>query len=290
MFTTASIFRSQNDIASDDDSDDGISLTSTLASQEDPDNTYIVENILAERYFSDEDRMRYLVKWEGYPIERASWEPIDMFDDKNTINEWKAMKERHENCGSSSPFDWEQWDEDRYREREDRDARKARRQRKRQRLARAGRATSSGGSRASSARSRHFVVSDEEIVASPEEETDLEVKVVPRRTRKKVRDSDEEEDSESADSLMEDLAKSEQRKRARAKSLKDTGAPESKKQRLKDRRRRSLDDGEGEDTEEHLFEDQPSSKKVKAHSFQVSIVILTHSFSKASFSTIWEAS
>ncbi|KAH8145771.1 uncharacterized protein LAJ45_10248 [Morchella importuna] len=261
MFTTASIFRSQNDIASDDDSDDGISLTSTLASQEDPDNTYIVENILAERYFSDEDRMRYLVKWEGYPIERASWEPIDMFDDKNTINEWKAMKERHENCGSSSPFDWEQWDEDRYREREDRDARKARRQRKRQRLARAGRATSSGGSRASSARSRHFVVSDEEIVASPEEETDLEVKVVPRRTRKKVRDSDEEEDSESADSLMEDLAKSEQRKRARAKSLKDTGAPESKKQRLKDRRRRSLDDGEGEDTEEHLFEDQPSSKK-----------------------------
>lgn len=36
---------------------------------------YIVENILAWRYHFDEDRVEYLIKWEGYEDHESTWEP-----------------------------------------------------------------------------------------------------------------------------------------------------------------------------------------------------------------------
>lgn len=294
------MFRLPSNDGSGDDSDDSISITSTVFSEDDPDNTYIVENILAERYFSEEERTKYLVKWEGYPIERASWEPIEMFDDKNTINEWKAMKQRQESGNSSPQFDWRQWDADREKELHDQHVRKLRRMRKRQKLQKAmGKPASSRGSRASSAKIKNFVVSDDEIVVSPEEESESDVQRRRRRRRRRPEDKESEEIEEeevsgntSADSLMESLAKKAQKKRGRGRNKKDTNAPEPKKQKVKTRGRRSVEDSEDEDDSqgEHFYvEGQTSSKKVIAHSFLCNPMdLLTQAHKASQCRTKWK--
>lgn len=261
------MFRHIPNDGSDADSDDSISLTSTVFSEDDPDNTYIVENILAERWFAEEERTKYLVKWEGYPIERASWEPIEMFDDKNTINEWKAIKQRHENGNSSPEFDWQQWDADREKESYEQHIRKRRRLKKRQRLQKTtSKPSSSRGSRASSAKAKNFVVSDDEIVISLEEDSESDIQRPRRKKRKKAEEEigvEEEEDSgnTSVDSLMETLAKRAKKKRGRPK--REIRAPEPKKQKTKTRGRRSVEVEESEASEEDWFsEDGAVSKKV----------------------------
>ncbi|KAG0632754.1 hypothetical protein HOY80DRAFT_866728, partial [Tuber brumale] len=113
---------------------DTISLTSTVASEEDPDDTYIVENILGEKWIESEGKMRYLVKWEGYPMSRASWEPLEMFDDQDTIQEWKATQEAIRARGELPPFDWQKWDRERLAEAEAQEDRKRRRAKKRQKV------------------------------------------------------------------------------------------------------------------------------------------------------------
>lgn len=260
------MFRHASNDGSDADSDDSISLTSTVFSEDDPDNTYIVENILAERWFSEEERTKYLVKWEGYPIERASWEPLEMFDDKNTINEWKALKLRRESGNSSPQFDWRQWDADREREAYDQQIRKMRRVKKRQRLQKvSGGPASSRASRASSAKVKTFVSGDE-IVISADEESESDVQR-PRRKRRRRTEAasegtEEEEDSgnTSVDSLMETLARKAKRQR---RPTKDHKATELKKRRSKGRGRRSVDE-EGSEAEEEdwISEDQTPRKKV----------------------------
>lgn len=263
------MFRHSND-GSDADSDDSISLTSTVISEDDPDNTYIVENILAERWFSEEERTKYLVKWEGYPIERASWEPIEMFDDKNTINEWKAVKQRREAGASSPHYDWRQWDADREREAYDQQIRKMRRVKKKQRLQKIpGGPTSSRESRASSAKIKNFVTGDEIVVVSAEEESESDIQRPRRKIRRRTEDTaasegtEEEEDSgnTSVDSLMETLAR--KAKRQRGRPTRDTKATESKKRKTKARGRRSVEE-EGSEAEEEdwVSEDQAVRKKV----------------------------
>ncbi|KAI5306376.1 hypothetical protein KEM56_001157, partial [Ascosphaera pollenicola] len=68
------------------DNDDNISLTSTVIDNPDRENN--VEEILAKRDFYD--RAYYLVKWEGFPIEQATWEPIESFSTpKEAIDFWE---------------------------------------------------------------------------------------------------------------------------------------------------------------------------------------------------------
>ena len=72
----------------DEESDD-ISITSTVESE--PRSEYVVDRILAERVGED-GQCQYLVKWEGYPDERSTWEPEDCFQ-KKTIRDWKKQSE-----------------------------------------------------------------------------------------------------------------------------------------------------------------------------------------------------
>ena len=69
---------------------DSISLTSTAPSE--PKDEYPIEGILAERVF--DGTTRYLVKWEGYPDERCTWEPESSFQDDQTFHDWQNMKMR----------------------------------------------------------------------------------------------------------------------------------------------------------------------------------------------------
>ncbi|KAK2766217.1 hypothetical protein FQN54_007733 [Arachnomyces sp. PD_36] len=70
------------------DDDDNISLTSTACSEQVEE--YEVETILAQRTIDEIDI--YLVKWEGYPNERSTWEPEDSFCDPRTLKEWEDKK------------------------------------------------------------------------------------------------------------------------------------------------------------------------------------------------------
>ncbi|PGH06022.1 hypothetical protein GX51_02613 [Blastomyces parvus] len=65
--------------------DDDISVTSTVGSE--PRSEYDVECILAQKTLSTGDA--YLVKWGGYPLERATWEPEGSFCDPTTLLEWR---------------------------------------------------------------------------------------------------------------------------------------------------------------------------------------------------------
>lgn len=193
--------------AESESDDDSISISSTVVSEENPDETYIVENILAERYFSEEDRPRYLVKWEGYPIERCSWEPLEMFDDFNTINEWKEIQRKQRDANSEvEVFDWRKWDEDRLAERLDQEARKDRRERKRLKMARHARqgrkprGNPRPGYRGYTKENGDFIASDNEPIL---EESDSDDPIAWRRKRRRVPTPESESDgNESVDSLM----------------------------------------------------------------------------------------
>ncbi|KAI9716940.1 MAG: hypothetical protein M1812_005089 [Candelaria pacifica] len=86
--------------ASDDDS---ISLTSTIGSERF--DEYIVDAILAEDPLErgHSGPLVYLAKWEGYPLNRSTWEPIDSFSE-DTLQEWQDQKMRITR-GYEKPFD-----------------------------------------------------------------------------------------------------------------------------------------------------------------------------------------
>ncbi|KAL1952486.1 hypothetical protein VTO42DRAFT_5192 [Malbranchea cinnamomea] len=72
--------------------DDSISITSTIPSESQ--DEYEVEGVLAESKLNDgTDKVYYLVKWAGYPIERSTWEPEESFCDPRTLEDWRAKKE-----------------------------------------------------------------------------------------------------------------------------------------------------------------------------------------------------
>lgn len=70
--------------------EDSISITSTAPSE--PREEYAVEAIIAEREV--DGTMEYLVRWEGYPDERCTWEPESSFQSEVTLFEWKTQKMR----------------------------------------------------------------------------------------------------------------------------------------------------------------------------------------------------
>ena len=82
-------------------SDDDISVTSTAMSE--MQDEYILERILAERNATDGSR-QWLVKWEGYPEERSTWEPRSSFTSGEPLFEWQAKQMRIAR-GYDKPYD-----------------------------------------------------------------------------------------------------------------------------------------------------------------------------------------
>ena len=86
----------------DDSDDDSVSITSTVLSEQK--DEYPLEAILAEEKFNGVTK--YLVKWEGYPEYRCTWETRSNFQDgeDSTFHEWETQKMRVSR-GLSRPFD-----------------------------------------------------------------------------------------------------------------------------------------------------------------------------------------
>lgn len=72
--------------------DDSISIISTAPSE--AQEEYAVETVLAER--ETDGVTQYLVKWEGYPEERCTWEPATSFQSLDTLLDWNKKKLRIE--------------------------------------------------------------------------------------------------------------------------------------------------------------------------------------------------
>jgi hypothetical protein len=74
-----------------------------------------------------------LVKWEDYPVTRATWEPAASFDDDSTLRDWGAKKYRQEK-GLEPAFDIEDFKAQLRVVENAKAKRKARRKAKRKRL------------------------------------------------------------------------------------------------------------------------------------------------------------
>ncbi|KAL5052143.1 hypothetical protein BDW71DRAFT_170259 [Aspergillus fruticulosus] len=119
-------------MAMDSPSDDDISLTSTVESEQA--SEYDVDAILAEYEFAEDD-MRYLVKWGGYDVLRSTWEPKESFNNvRETLLEWEEKKQRIAE-GKEPAFDVTAWEETCRRLNEEKEERKRRRAAKRRKLA-----------------------------------------------------------------------------------------------------------------------------------------------------------
>lgn len=70
--------------------EDSISITSTAPSEQREE--YPVEAIIAEREV--DGTIEYLVRWEGYPDERCTWEPQSSFQSPYTLFDWNTQKMR----------------------------------------------------------------------------------------------------------------------------------------------------------------------------------------------------
>ena len=88
--------RSPHDAMSDDD----VSVTSSVVSE--MQDEYFLDKILAEKKTSD--GLRWLVRWEGYPEERSTWEPRSSFTSGEAFDDWQAQKMRIAR-GYDKPFD-----------------------------------------------------------------------------------------------------------------------------------------------------------------------------------------
>ncbi|KAI0518547.1 hypothetical protein F5B22DRAFT_69874 [Xylaria bambusicola] len=76
----------------DDDDDDNLSITSTVIEDNDSEKEWDVEDILAERQNPDvPDTSQYLVKWENFPMEDCTWEPIEHLGD-GLLETWEEIK------------------------------------------------------------------------------------------------------------------------------------------------------------------------------------------------------
>ncbi|OJJ43234.1 hypothetical protein ASPZODRAFT_136444 [Penicilliopsis zonata CBS 506.65] len=110
--------------------DDQISLTSSVESEQQ--SEYEIEEILAQRE-THEGVLTFLVKWAGYAIHRASWEPADQFNNPETLEDWNE-KLRRINDKKAPAFDVQAWERHVLRIEADRKDRKRRRAAKRNRL------------------------------------------------------------------------------------------------------------------------------------------------------------
>ncbi|KAK8169617.1 hypothetical protein IWX90DRAFT_430427 [Phyllosticta citrichinensis] len=109
----------------DDDSEcSDTSLASTQESE--PADDYIVECVVARRPDGDGD-YEYLVRWEGYPEHRNTWEPVSSFASDQAVKELWRERLQAERRGKTPPFDLDGWERDQY----DREAAAERRRAKR---------------------------------------------------------------------------------------------------------------------------------------------------------------
>lgn len=96
------------EMSDDDSNDDSLSITSTAVSEQR--ETYLLEGIWAER--NNDGVMEYLVKWDGYPELRNTWETRESFQDEEdkTFKDWEEQKMRISRT-YSKPFDVEAFEE-----------------------------------------------------------------------------------------------------------------------------------------------------------------------------------
>ncbi|KXH58302.1 chromo domain-containing protein [Colletotrichum salicis] len=87
--------------------DDNISINSTLASEHDSDEEWLVEGIRAQ--IREGGRDKFLVEWTGYPIEEATWEPEENVTNE-LLGEWKDTQAKQAR-GEEQPFDIVAWQE-----------------------------------------------------------------------------------------------------------------------------------------------------------------------------------
>jgi chromo domain-containing protein 1 len=114
----------------EDESDDSISMTSTVSGH-DPDQEFVVENILAERQFED-GNMYYLVEWTDFPLHESTWEPeSNIGPDLKAI--WEEDKAKHA-TGELKPFDVQRFEDAGEQAAREKAARHWRRNRKRRKL------------------------------------------------------------------------------------------------------------------------------------------------------------
>ncbi|KZL88116.1 chromo domain-containing protein [Colletotrichum incanum] len=110
--------------------DDAISVNSTIVSEHDPDEEWLVEGIRCQTREDGADT--YLVEWTGYPIEEATWEPEENMTEE-LLQEWRDTKARQAR-GEEEPFNVVAWQEavgkrqeDKYRRHQERNIERKRR-------------------------------------------------------------------------------------------------------------------------------------------------------------------
>lgn len=127
------------DVEMRDVDDDDISVTSTVPSEQE--SEYEVETILSER--TQDDQPMYLVKWAGYPIERATWEPAESFFNDETFSDWKKKRKAIAE-GRQPEFDLVSFENHLNALEDARENRRRRREAKRRRLGLSGEQTNAG--------------------------------------------------------------------------------------------------------------------------------------------------
>ena len=76
----------------DDDDDDDLSVTSTINEEHDSEEEWLVEEVLVE--VNLDDKVKYLVLWEGFDLQDATWEPKHHLQ-SGVLTSWEATKKEH---------------------------------------------------------------------------------------------------------------------------------------------------------------------------------------------------
>lgn len=107
---------------------DSISLTSTVESEHGPDDEFNVEEIMSEH--GSANKKRYLIRWEGYALHKATWEPKENVLGLAALADWIELRQSmtKDNLQIYKKQREAEWD--RARKREDR-AKEIRRQKRR---------------------------------------------------------------------------------------------------------------------------------------------------------------
>lgn len=113
----------------EDSDEDSIATHTTASSVHSEDEGFTVEQILAEDV-NAEGVPQYLVKWEGYPLDRCTWEDRHQFGSGESLAIWRARK-RSAESGGERLFDVEEFYEAVEKAAEEKQERSKRREAKR---------------------------------------------------------------------------------------------------------------------------------------------------------------
>lgn len=132
--------REESDYAETSDATDEIGLSDTEESEYGENQAFQMDSILARGHiWADEDgeyamRDRYLVKWTGYSIYKATWEPEHHFDDVGEVLFHWQNRSMRQVRGAERAFDLNRWDDEKDAVQAKRVRRHQRRNKKRDRL------------------------------------------------------------------------------------------------------------------------------------------------------------